>query len=235
MKKFLFYIICVFSIFVSCKTISNDVVETSKDVVAEQENAKAPYTEIGEPMTKPKEPKTEPKIEIIVPEPKPPKEVAKPQPKPKSKPETPKEQPKPEEVVVATFGEVKITQQDYVDTKAEMQVIVNDLNTITETENYERWLDYLSEDYKSYFSNRQILKEVSEKLPIKGIRLDTLKDYFKYVFVPARKNSRVDDIKFISATTVSVLMRDRGILLLVYSLENQQNSWKLVRGQSSQK
>lgn len=204
-------------LFGACETVEEQVVEIPEEVaqveVIPESESKDPYIEIGESMTKP-----EPKKEIVVPAPQP-----------------PKEEPKPEEVVVATFGEVKITQKDYVDTKAEMQKIVNDLNNITETESYERWLDYLSEDYKIYYSNKQTLREISEKLPIKGIRLNTLKDYFTYVFVPARKNIRVDDIKFISASTVEVLMRDRGRLLLVYSLENQSDGWKLVRNQASRK
>ena len=71
-------------------------------------------------------------------------------------------------------------------------------------------------------------KKVSEALPVKGIKLKSLKDYFTYVFVPSRQNVRVDDIKFVSPTRVDVIMKQANVSLLVYGLENISGSWKLI-------
>ena len=32
-------------------------------------------------------------------------------------------------------------------------------------------------------------------MPVKGIQLKTLQDYFKYIFVPARQKSQITEIK----------------------------------------
>lgn len=154
---------------------------------------------------------------------------------PEKKQEEPKVQkkektiPKPEEEIVATFGKVKITKKDYVDTKSEIVSVVEDLNTITANSDYKRWRTYLSDEYVEYFSQKNVLQAVSEKLPIKGIRLNSLNDYFNYVFVPSRKAIRVDDIKFTSPKTVDVIMHNAGSRLLIYSLEKREEQWKLVR------
>lgn len=139
-------------------------------------------------------------------------------------------EPEPEEQIIATFGVVTITQKDYTDAKSEIETVVEDLNKITATSNYNRWVTYLSRDYKEYLSQPALLEQVSKKLPVKGIKLKNLYDYFTYVFVPSHKNSRVDDIKFTSPTTVNVMMQeDTGLQLIIYTLEKIDNNWKLVR------
>lgn len=154
-------------------------------------------------------------------------------PEPEKKPEPVvqepvKPEPEPEEVVIATVGDVSITQKQYTETKSEIEIVVEELNTITQKSNYNGWLQYLSSDYKEYLSTPSVLKEVSEKLPIKGVKINNLQDYFKYVFVPSRKNVRVDDIQFTTPTRVNVIMKESGTRLLVYSLEKIGTKWKLV-------
>lgn len=203
MKRFLFWIYLLSVIFFACTTATK-----STDLnVAE----KSEITTV------------EPKVEK-------PKEIEKPKPVIK----TPKkEEPitKLEEEVVATFGEIKITKKDYVDTKSEIEFVVDELNEITKTKKYDKWLNYLSKEYFEYFSQSNVLKSVSEQLPIKGIKLNSLKDYFNYVFVPSRKNIRVDDITFTSPKKVNVIMRNNGVKLLIYSLEKQNENWKLTQNQ----
>ncbi|PIE97930.1 MAG: hypothetical protein CR988_05405 [Treponema sp.] len=135
---------------------------------------------------------------------------------------------KPKEEIVATFGNVTITKQDYIDTKSEISEVVDNLNEITKNNDYDRWLQYLSDDYIEYYSNKSVLAKVSKSLPVKNIHLNSLQDYFKFVFVPSRKNIRVDDIKFLSPSAVNVIMRNKKGSLLVYILEKQAGRWKLV-------
>lgn len=130
--------------------------------------------------------------------------------------------------VIAEFGEVKITQETYNQTKTEMEEIVDSLNHITATKDYGRWVSFLSKSYRQKYSEPAILRRVSDALPVKGIKLKTLKDYFTYVFVPSRQNIRVDDIRFLSPTRVDVIMKHGRDSLLVYCLENINGEWKLV-------
>lgn len=155
---------------------------------------------------------------------------------PPMKPEPVKEpvvEVKPEPVeekntVIAEFEGVTITKETYDQTKTEMEKIVEKLNRITATKDYTQWTTFLSEEYKQQYSQSLTLQKVSEALPVKGIKLKSLKDYFTYVFVPSRQNVRVDDIKFVSPTRVDVIMKQANVSLLVYGLENINGSWKLI-------
>ena len=155
---------------------------------------------------------------------------------PPMKPEPVKEpvvevKPKPVEeknTVIAEFEGVTITKETYDQTKTEMEKIVEKLNRITATKDYAQWTTFLSEEYKQQYSQPLTLRKVSEALPVKGIKLKSLRDYFMYVFVPSRQNVRVDDIRFVSPTRVDVIMKQANVSLLVYGLENINGSWKLI-------
>ncbi|MGP1530362.1 MAG: hypothetical protein ACTTI3_08545 [Treponema sp.] len=148
--------------------------------------------------------------------------------------ETPQlEEPKKEEKkeksgIVAEFEGVKITKETYVQTKSEIELVVDELNHITAQKDYNRWVSFLAPSYKEMYADQTILKAASEALPIKGIQLKTLRDYFLYVFVPSRQNIKVDDIQFLSPTQVNVLMLHGKDLLLVYRIEHMENGWKLI-------
>lgn len=131
--------------------------------------------------------------------------------------------------IVAQFDTVKITRQTVKIAKSEIQLVVEDLNKITYTRDYSRWLTYLSAEYKAEFSNPATLETVSANLPTKGVKLGSLKDYFTYVFVPSRQNMRVDDIKFVSPTRVYVIMEIAPKSpAAIYILEKTGTEWKLV-------
>ncbi len=134
-----------------------------------------------------------------------------------------------QEAVVAQFDSVPITKQTFETTKSEMQLVVEQLNKITYTRNYDAWLPWLSKEYYDTYSDPAVLDTVSASLPTKGIKLKTLRDYFNYVFVPSRQNMRVDDIKFVSPTRVYVIMEILpGQPAAIYILEKTSAGWKLV-------
>lgn len=134
----------------------------------------------------------------------------------------------PNNEVIARFDDVVITKETYDQTKAEIEKIVDQLNAITSSKQYAKWIELLSEEYKTEYSKPSVLKIVSEALPVKGIKLKSLQDYFLYVFVPSRQRIRVDDIRFISPTHVDVIMKQGSTSLLIYSISNVSGSWKLV-------
>ena len=153
--------------------------------------------------------------------------------KPIVKEELAVEKPKVEEhnEVIAEFGDVKITKQDYHETKNELKVIVEALNKVAATSDYTKWLTFLSETYKREFSSTTTLNKTVANLKKKnvtGFKLQNLQDYFKYVFVASRQNIRVDDIEFISPVRVNVLMLTGGKKLLVYDLEKINGRWLLM-------
>ena len=134
----------------------------------------------------------------------------------------------PNNEVIARFDDVIITKETYDQTKAEIEKLVDQLNAITASKQYAKWIELLSEEYKTEYSKAATLKIVSEALPVKGIKLKSLQDYFLYVFVPSRQRIRVDDIRFISPTHVDVIMKQGSTSLLIYSISNVSGSWKLV-------
>ena len=134
-----------------------------------------------------------------------------------------------ENAVVAQFDTVTITKQTFRQTKSEIELVVEDLNKITYSKDYTRWLTYLSDEYRANFSEPAVLEKVSASLPTKGIKISTLKDYFTYVFVPSRQNMRVDDITFVSPTRVYVIMDlAKDSPAAIYILEKMNGGWKLV-------
>ena len=173
-----------------------------------------------EPPAKAKEPSVKPEPVAAKKEPV----VAKKEPAAKVKP-APVEK---KQEVIAEFEGVTITKETYDQTKTEMEKIVENLNRITASKDYSQWLKLLSEEYKQQYSQALTLQKVSEALPVKGIKLKSLRDYFIYVFVPSRQNVRVDDIKFVSPTRVDVIMKQANVSLLVYGLENIDGTWKLI-------
>ena len=166
-------------------------------------------------------------------------EVAEAEPEPIIEEKAEEEPPPPIEEddaneVVAVVDDVPITKQEHLQTKSEVEAVVEDLNKITREKDYVHWITYLDEDYKSTLSNRGYLAQITKSLP-KALRsmhvqLVTIRDYFDYVFVPSRQNVRVDDIQYITPTRVYVIMEMRGgKRAAVYILEKESDgSWKLV-------
>lgn len=214
MQKLCFgFLLIVGMCFFSCKTIPQKV-EASVEVETPIENES-----INEPITK-ESVVEQPIIQEDEVSPKKVEDVIQ---------ETKQEEIDPHESdVIAEFGEVKITKKHYNDTMDEIKIVVEALNKTTASKNYATWLKYLSEEYKKTYSNPTVLKNTSDTLPVKGLKLINLKDFFNYVFVPSRQKIKVDDIKFLSPVKVNVIMITKGKELLVYNLEKINEKWLLV-------
>jgi PBP1b-binding outer membrane lipoprotein LpoB len=84
--------------------------------------------------------------ETVPPEPPPPRETA------------------PEAPPVEVFDPGSISNEKYAVTKAHIQALVEELNSIIRNRNYNAWLGYLDSSYLELISSREFLDERTEEL-----------------------------------------------------------------------
>jgi len=127
--------------------------------------------------------------------------------------------------------EYTMGEEEYQETKKDLANLVQELNQIIANRNYQEWLDYLTKEYKDYYSDPKVLQEYSESplLQKYDIKLRSLKDYFNYVVVASRKNVQIDDIKPLSVNKARAYMNVNGEPIVVYTLEKVDGQWKITK------
>ena len=140
-------------------------------------------------------------------------------------------EPDKAEASVTEEDSVRITQEIYDQTLAEVKVFIENLNKVIISKNYNAWKNTLSDEYFTEISSPEFLKKASEmpSLKSRGIVLKTPDGYFTNVVVPSRANSRVDEIEFIDTNRVKAyfLDKDKG-RLRVYDLIKIGDEWKII-------
>jgi len=133
------------------------------------------------------------------------------------------------------FDPRTVSQAQYNTTMDEVKQFIDGLNRIISSKNYNAWRSALSADYFRQISSAENLRQISEQPALKNnkIVLRTPQDYFNYVVVPSRANSRVDDIQFIGkdrvkAFTVNKNRAGEEQRLVLYDLEKVGNSWIII-------
>ena len=94
--------------------------------------------------------------------------------------------------------------------------------------NYSEWVKYIDDNSISYWSNQSNLIKASKRLPVKGLRLRTLQDYFKYVFVPARKNHEVEEIRYIDKGKIKAVQVKDETDVVYYNFQKINGEWTVV-------
>ena len=95
-----------------------------------------------------------------------------------------------------------------------------------ETKDTLSWLNYIDEESKEYYKNPVNLRKAQQRLRDKRIELKTIEDYFKYVWIPARQNSHIDEIRYISKTHVNaVQVREEQSDLVYYKFKKENGKW----------
>jgi hypothetical protein len=146
-------------------------------------------------------------------------------PAPAAKPVPP---PAPEPVLIeAEDPSIKITQEEYNRTFAEVEAVISELNDTIKAKNIRKWEGYLTPKFRSHVTSRAYLAELNETPLLKrnNITIKTLKDYFDTVVVPSRANVRLDDLKFTDANRVQAFMAINGENVLIYQLEKVGTDW----------
>ena len=119
-----------------------------------------------------------------------------------------------------------VTKEEFIDDKAEILHIISELQEIMENEDTEAWLKYIAPDSIRYYSSPVNIRKAQKKLPNKTIQLNGIGDYFKHVFIPSRKRSNVDEIRYISKTNIkAVEVKDDGSTVVYYQFVKVNEKW----------
>ncbi|MBO4533244.1 MAG: hypothetical protein J5726_06045 [Treponema sp.] len=118
-----------------------------------------------------------------------------------------------------------VSKKEFEDDKHEILEIISELAIIMETKNTLAWLNYIDEPSKEYYKNPVNLRKAQRKLPNKLIELKNIGDYFLYVFIPSRKNSHIDEIRYVSKTHVKAVQVREDTDAIYYEFKKENGKW----------
>lgn len=112
------------------------------------------------------------------------------------------------------------------DKKAILDEIAH-LDTIMKNYDYTSWVTYVDQESLVYWENRKNLHKAATRLPVKGLQLDSLEDYFRYVFIQSRVGREIDEIRYSSDVSAkAVQVRDQQDIVYYY-FQKINGTWKL--------
>ena len=115
----------------------------------------------------------------------------------------------------------------YFQDKKDILDMIDLLETAMRTSNYTKWRSYLTPASITYWQNPRNLQEIESRLPVAGLKVNDLQDYFKYIFVPARAGRQVDEIRYISSTQVKAVQVQDHTDIVYYTFEKINGKWML--------
>ncbi|MBO5137421.1 MAG: hypothetical protein J6B81_02865 [Spirochaetaceae bacterium] len=121
-----------------------------------------------------------------------------------------------EEISVDTFN------QD----KKDILELIDQIDQTMQSNNYNKWLSYVVPESKVYWQNRNNLNSIQERLPVK-VKISSMQDYFKYVFVPSRAGRNVDEIRYVSSSLVKAVQVKDNRDIIYYTFEKIDGKWML--------
>lgn len=123
---------------------------------------------------------------------------------------------------------VSVSKEVFNEDKSRILNIIKDLDTYMKNMDYRGWISYLDSDSLNYWSKRQNLQKAANRLPKKGLRLNTIEDYFKFVFIPARAGHTVDEIRYETKSLVKAVQVQNNTDVVYYNFHKVNGQWKLV-------
>ena len=109
-----------------------------------------------------------------------------------------------------------VTKSEFETDKAQILKIISSMADIMNSKNVKAWLPYIDPASVEYYSNIANLRKAQKKLPDKRIVLKDIGDYFENVFIPARRRSQVDEIRYISKSNVKAVQVREDFSTVVY-------------------
>ncbi len=129
---------------------------------------------------------------------------------------------------LGNVSNTNITRKEFEEDKTAILAIIEKLDKIMKNKDYKAWLAYLEEESVKYWSTRNNLLKAQNRLPVKGLTLRTLEDYFKYVFIPSRSGRRVDEIRYETEKLVkAVQVNGENDTVYYYFKKSSNGTWKL--------
>ena len=125
-----------------------------------------------------------------------------------------------------SVGSVAVDRNTFADDKEKVLKIISELDIIMKNMDYNSWVPYVESSSVDYWKLRKNLQKYEKRLPVKGIKLKDLNDYFRHVFVPARKGREVSEIRYISDTYIkAVQVREEQEDLIYYYFNKINGKW----------
>jgi len=124
-------------------------------------------------------------------------------------------------------------RESYEQILDEVKAFINGLNMIIKNRDYDKWRSVLSEELRKEISSREFLNKVAQNPYLKSMKIEvkTARDYFNYVVVPSRANSKVDNIEIIAHNRVKAIYINtkKETTELLYELAKTGDSWTIIR------
>lgn len=124
-----------------------------------------------------------------------------------------------------SVNDIEVTKETFAEDKTEIMKIISELASIMTDGDYNSWIKYIDSESVKYWSNPQNLGKASKMLPVKGLRMNNLHDYFTYVFVPSRKGRQVDEIRYISKESVKAVQVSGSTDIVYYYFTKINGTW----------
>ena len=129
------------------------------------------------------------------------------------------------EEYLRSVNNIDVTKKTFEDDKASIMTSIDELSSIMTGGRYEAWLKCIDEESIRYWSNPKNLERASKMLPVKGLRMNSLRDYFTYIFVPSRKGRKVDEIRYASKTSVKAVQVREDTDIVYYYFNKINGKW----------
>ena len=120
-----------------------------------------------------------------------------------------------------------ITKDVFQEDKKAILEIISQLDTVMKNIDYSRWLTYIEPDSIAYWRDPKKLRKAAERLPVKGISLDSLQDYFRFVFIPSRAGRVVDEIRYVSDSSVKAVQVNGNTDVIYYNFVKIDGKWMI--------
>ena len=194
------------------KKVTRPVAETKKET-PQPKKEEPKKVEPAKPQPKKEEPKKE--------EPKKTETVTKEEPKKE-------EPPKVDEEYKRSVGTVAVSEETFKHDKKDVLEIIDELSVIMEERAYKKWVSYIDKESIKYWSTTKNLSKAQNRLPVKGLRIRSLEDYFKFVFIPARRGKNITEIRYESDSYIkAVEITEEDGELIYYYFNKINGEWKL--------
>lgn len=172
----------------------------------------------------------EPEEELVAEEPAvepPEEEPAAEEPEPEPEPE---EEPSDDEYA-RSVGDIEVSRDTFEHDKQAILDIISELNISMKDPNsnksYNAWIQHVDQASIDYWKLRKNLQKAEKRLPVKGVRLQSLQDYFKQVFCPARRGREITEIRYISDTYVKAIQVQERQDIVYYYFNKVAGKWKV--------